>query len=269
MIDLFHLYPFYPSLKLKDRVVVITGASSGIGRELAFQFAAKGSRVVLAARTQLVLEQISHQIVQAGGSAFPVPTDVTKRPEVERLMQKTHDAFGRIDILINNAGVSPAVGPLMNVREEDVRTTLEVNLMGGIYGVWAAVPYMEKNGGEIVFVSSAVGKRGIPRSSAYCASKFAVQGLTESIRQELRSKNIRVITVCPPGVNTPFFVRNGRGDRRNFRLHPVDKISRMIVAACERETPEVLLTIDAKLLYYGNVLFPRFLDWITARVKGV
>ena len=121
----------------------------------------------------------------------------------------------------------------------------------------------------MVFVSSIVGKRGVPRSSIYCASKFAVQGLTESIRPELHRKNIRVVSVCPPGVDTPFFEKNGRGGRRRFRLHPVRKIAAMIVRACELETREALLTIDSKLIYWANVFVPRLVDWAAAKNKGV
>ncbi|MBV9080532.1 MAG: SDR family NAD(P)-dependent oxidoreductase [Elusimicrobia bacterium] len=250
--------------------IAITGASSGIGEELAFQFAARGCAVALAARRGDLLERHADAIGKKGGRASAVPADVTKRADVERLMERTFSEFGRLDISVNNAGISPGKGPLVDVSERDVRATFETNLMGYVYGVWAAAPWMEKNGGGLmVFISSVIGKRGIPFSAAYCASKFAVQGLTESIRPELKPKNIRVLNVCPPGVDTPFFEVNQRGRKRDFTLHPVSKIARSIVRACEREKREILPTWDAKLLAWASVLAPGAMDWAIARSKKV
>lgn len=257
-------------MDLNDKVVLITGASSGIGLELARQCARKGGRVVLAARSADVIEAEAASLRADGFKAFAVAADVSSRPSVEAMVAAAVSHFGRLDVLINNAGVSTANGTLMENDEKDVRFTLDVNLMGGIYGVWAAVPAMEKvGGGVIVFVSSCIGKRGVPLNAVYCASKFAVQGLTEAIRLELRAKNIRVLTVCPPGVATPFFAKNGKGEQRTHRLHPVDKIAALVVDACEREQRESLLTIDSKLLHWANVFFPGLSDWLIAKNKGV
>ena len=120
----------------------------------------------------------------------------------------------------------------------------------------------------LVFVSSVVGKRGTPFNSGYCSSKFAVQGLTESIRPELKKKNIHVLTVCPPGVDTPFFEKNNRGGGKRFRLHPVEKISKMIVKGCEAEKREMWLTMDSKILVLANMMFPKVLDWAIPARKG-
>jgi NAD(P)-dependent dehydrogenase (short-subunit alcohol dehydrogenase family) len=256
-------------LNLDGKVAVITGASSGIGKELALQLARKNVRVVLGARDLAALDGVVADISREGGSAFAVRTDVSKRDQVEALVNRAVERFGRLDMLINNAGVSNARGHLMDNDEADFRSTFEVNVMGGVYGVWAAVPHMRKRGGGIiVFVSSVVGKRAVPGSAAYCASKFALQGLTESIRLELSGENIRVLTVCPPGVDTPFFKNNWRRDRVKFRLHPVGKIGRSIVRACEKEKREVLLTIDAKAAHVFNFFFPRLTDWIIAKAMG-
>ncbi|MCB4756162.1 MAG: SDR family NAD(P)-dependent oxidoreductase [Elusimicrobia bacterium] len=255
-------------MKIKDKVIVITGASSGIGKELAFQLAKKGARVVLAARNVQALEEIAGQIEKEGGVALAVPADISQRFHVARLMQRTDIEFGRLDVLINNAGISHRPGIITEIEESDFRSTMETNFMGSVYGVWAAVPLMEKHGGGlIVFVTSAIGKRGVPRSAGYCASKFAVEGLAESIRPELAPKNIRVLTVCPPGVDTPFFEKNYRQDVRRYRLHPVQKIAHLIVKAVEKEKRGVLLTLDSKALYWANVFFPRLLDWVLAKVK--
>ena len=257
-------------MKIADRRVVITGASSGIGRELARQFAAKGCAVALAARNAAQLEANAKEIRDKGGRAIAVRTDVSRRADVEALVAVAVREFGGVDILVNNAGIAPASGSLLDNTEPDFRATMEVNFMGSVYGVWAAAPHMEKQGeGLIVFVSSIVGKRGIPFASAYCASKFAVQGLAESIRPELAKKKIHVLTVCPPGVDTAFFENNGRPRGHRFRLHPAATIARMIIRACESGKRELLPTIDAKLIYYLNVLAPGLTDWAIARARGV
>lgn len=257
-------------MELKNRVIVITGASSGIGKELAFQFAAKGARVVLAARNAAALSAHVKAIEGAGGTALAVPTDVTQRFQVERLAQTAFNTYGRLDIFINNAGISSAQGPVMDNQEVDIRATMETNFFSNIYGIWAAVPLMEKTGGgQLVFVTSVLGKRGVALNAVYSASKFAVHGLTEGLRLELQGKNIRVMTVCPPGVDTPFYENNKKGMKRTFRVHPVDKICALIVRAVEKEKREVLLTSDAKILYWGNVFLPDVIDWAVAKNKGL
>lgn len=257
-------------MDFNGKVVIVTGASSGIGQELAFQLARKKAKVVLAARNADALDKNTAQIRADGGTALAVQTDVSRRFQVEMLVQRAVAEFGRLDVIINNAGVSPAKGTILENSEEDLRKTMEINFMGCVYGVWSAAAQMEKTGGgQIVFVTSIIGKRGIPFNAAYCASKFAVQGLAESIRSELSPKNIRVITVCPPGVDTPFYANNGKSEKRQYRLHSAEKIARMTIAACEKETRELLPTIDAKLLHALNFFAPALMDRMIAKVKGV
>lgn len=255
-------------MKLKNKVVVITGASSGIGQEVAIQMAERGAKVVLAARNAAALKETADQITAAGGKALACPTNVAHRGDMERLTKTAFDYFGRLDIFIHNAGISHPDGPLTELKEEDVRRVMETNFMGGVYSVWAAVPYLEKTGGgQLVFVTSIIGKVGVPRNSIYCASKFALQGLGESVRRELAEKKIRVITACPPGVDTPFFKNNYRGTIQKFRLHPVQEVARAIVMACVKDKREILITMDAKLLHFLNSFFPGVMDWAISRFK--
>ncbi|MFN0117791.1 MAG: SDR family NAD(P)-dependent oxidoreductase [Elusimicrobiota bacterium] len=255
---------------LKDKVIVITGASTGIGKELAFEYARRGAKVVLAARSIPLIEENASLIVKSGGEALPIATDISQRDQMESLIKKSWDKFGRVDMLICNAGISPAKGSLLENDEKDIRNTMEVNFMGSVYGIRAVVPYFEKRGeGQIILVTSIIGKRGIPFNSAYCASKFALQGLAESIRPELMVKNIHLMTVCPAGVDTPFYSNNGKSENREYKLHSPEKIARMIVNACEKKERELLPTFDAKLLYWGNVYFPKFMDKMIFKVKKV
>ena len=148
-------------------VAAITGASSGIGKELAFQLAARGCAVALAARRGDLVEEHARRIRAAGGRALAMATDVARKSDVEAFMRGAFDAFGRLNLVVNNAGIAPATGTLMDNSEDDFRRTMDVNLMGGVYGVWAAAPLMERSGGGVmVFVSSIMGKRGAPRSAA-------------------------------------------------------------------------------------------------------
>lgn len=256
-------------MNLKDKVVIVTGASSGIGEQLAYELAKKGARVALAARNAEALNAHAAKINADGGKAIAVPTDVSRRFQVEALVRRTVSEFGRLDVMVNNAGISPAKGTILENSEEDVRATFETNFMGCLYGVWAAAPHMEKDGGIIAFVSSIIGKRGIPLNAAYCASKFALQGLAESIRPELKKKNVKTLVLCPAGVDTAFYKNNGKAENKQYRLYPADKIARMIVKAIEKEKREVLLTMDAKLLHWLNVFAPGLSDVAIAKVKGV
>lgn len=232
--------------------------------------AKKGGLLVLAARNENRIKDHVELINKSGGRALAVATDVADRSQVDRLIDRCIEAYGRVDILINNAGISPAKGIILENSEKDVRDTLDVNFMGGLYGLWAVAPYMEKQGGgQVVFVTSIIGKRGIPLNAAYCASKFATQGLAESIRPELKKKNIHVLTICPAGVATPFYENNGKGVRRGYYLHPVEKIARKIIKAIENEKREDLLTWDAKLLHILSFFLPKFMDRAIGKAKGV
>lgn len=257
-------------MRVEGCVAVVTGASSGIGEALAIELGRRRAKVVLAARNLSALERNAARVREVGGQALAVKTDVADREQMRTLMRRAWDNFGRLDLLINNAGISPAKGIILDNREDDVRATFETNFMGSLYGLWEAAPYMERAGGGVIaFVTSIIGKRGVPRNAAYCASKFAVQGLTESIRPELRRRNIRIVTTCPAGVATPFYSNNGKEERRGYRLHPADKIARGILRACEREQREALLTFDAWLLNTINNMAPSLLDAAMAKAKGV
>ena len=190
-------------MSLSNRVVIVTGASSGIGEATARLLAHEGATVVLAARRQGRLDELKSEIEGAGGTALAVPTDVTDRDAVQALARATLDAYGRIDVLVNNAGVMPLTF-LHNMRTDDWYQTIDVNLYGVMHAVEAVLPtMMEQKAGHVVNVSSTAGRRVYPGGAVYSATKYAVRALSEGMRQELGPKyGIRVTCIEPGAVAT-------------------------------------------------------------------
>ena len=188
---------------LSDRVAIVTGASSGIGEATARLLAHKGATVVLAARREGRLTELKAEIEGEGGTATVVPTDVTDRQAVQALAGAALDAHGRIDVLVNNAGVMPLTF-LHNMRTDDWYQTVDVNLYGVLHAVEAVLPtMMEQKRGHVVNVSSTAGRRVYPGGAVYSATKYAVRALSEGMRQELGpSHGIRVTCIEPGAVAT-------------------------------------------------------------------
>ena len=186
---------------------LITGASQGIGRATAFLLAQKGYDVVLAARQSNRLEAVALDIRAQGRQALAVPTDVTDFEQVNALVEKALDAYGKIDVLVNNAGIC-MTAPMAQTSLEDWQKILNVNLWGYIYPIHALLPhFLERKAGTIVNVGSFGGKMPLPNMSAYCTSKYAVTGLTETLRLELEPKGIHVCGVHPSVTNSDFLER--------------------------------------------------------------
>jgi NAD(P)-dependent dehydrogenase (short-subunit alcohol dehydrogenase family) len=188
----------------RDKVVVVTGASSGIGRETALAFGGAGARVVLVARRRDALEQAADEIRRAGGTASVAPADVTDRSAVHAVMRDTCEQFGRLDIVVNNAGVLiPAA--VADLERADLARMLEVNLFGALFVMQEAIHVMRQqaDGGTLVNVASLAGRRGVSPLGGYCASKFALVGLTEALRMELHGSALHVALVMPGIIETP------------------------------------------------------------------
>lgn len=188
---------------LRDKVAIITGASSGIGEATARRLAESGARVVLAARRVERLDALAADIEHHQGTALVAPTDVTDERSVQRLARTTLDAFGRIDILINNAGIMP-LSPISKLKVEEWDRMIDVNIKGVLYCVAATLPTMlEQRSGHIINVSSVAGRRPFPSGTVYSATKFAVRAISQGLRLELSpTKGIRVTDIEPGVVAT-------------------------------------------------------------------
>ncbi len=193
-----------PALRFDGKTVLVTGASSGIGRETALAFAGAGANVVLVARRAAALAKVASQARAAGVEALSVATDVTNPTAVAACFRKAVQRFGSVDIVVNNAGVLlPA--KVVDLDPADLQRMLDVNLFGALHVLQAAVKQMQKqdSGGHIVNVASLAGRRGFSPLGGYCASKFALVGLTEALRTELMGSNVGVSLVLPGVIDTP------------------------------------------------------------------
>jgi short-subunit dehydrogenase len=200
-------------MEISGAVVVITGASAGIGLAAARRFAAEGAKVVMAARSAEVLDKVAQELRQQGCDALAVRTDMRSQAEVNRLIDTTFDHFGRIDILVNNAAQSVA-GTVADVSIDDLRQIIDLNILGPLYAMQAAIPKMRASGGGLILnISSMVSKMQIPGLAGYAASKAALNMLSDTARRELESDNIRVITVYPRLTATDFG-KNALGNRQ-------------------------------------------------------
>jgi NAD(P)-dependent dehydrogenase (short-subunit alcohol dehydrogenase family) len=190
-------------ISFAGRTVLVTGASSGIGRDTAIAFAAAGSNVILVARGAKALAEVATSVRKLGAKAMAIPTDVTKGPAVAECFAKAARRFGAIDIVVNNAGVM-IPSKVEDIREEDLKAMLGVNLFGALHVMQQAVKVMRRQRhGHIVNVASLAGRRGFSPLGGYCATKFALVGMTEALRMELGGEDIHVSLVMPGVVDTP------------------------------------------------------------------
>jgi 3-oxoacyl-[acyl-carrier protein] reductase len=192
----------YTKVGLEGQTALVTGAGRGIGRTIAMALASKGARVFLAARTASELEATSDEILEQGGDAVAVPTDLAKEADIRSLFERIRTRGGRLDILINNAGVG-IYGPLVDFSPEDFDTVMRVNAKAAFLCCQEALRLMiPREKGYIINISSVVGFKGYPNQAAYTASKHAILGLTKSLAAETQSKGIRVSAILPGGVHT-------------------------------------------------------------------
>jgi short-subunit dehydrogenase len=247
---------------LRGKVAVVTGASSGIGEATARELASRGASVVLASRAMDKLEALRREISASGGLALAVETDVSDRDSVDAMVGRSVGELGSLDVLVNNAGLGLS-GRIAEVRAEDVRHVFEVNAIGPLNCIQSALVHMGE-GGRIINVSSVVGRRAIPKVGAYCASKFALNALSDALRVEVAGRGITVTSVYPGTTSTSFREnsRRTRDEKRGWRPKGVtpDKVAQKIADAAERGPRDVYVTLPDRLFIAGITLFPGLAD---------
>jgi short-subunit dehydrogenase len=254
---------------LGGRVALVTGASSGIGAATARELARRGARVALFARRKDRLESVAGEIRRAGGEGLVVAGDVTEPATVRAAVGGALQAWGRVDLLVNNAGVGFAA-PFEAVTAEELRRLMEVNLVGVLTATQAVLPVMRRQGrGHVINVASIAGRRGAPFRSAYNATKFALVGLSEALRLELRGSGIHVSLVHPILTESEFHRAEVRKveTRRVGPVQSAERVARAIARCARRPRPEVYPYPPARILAVLSVLAPGVTDWLIARFR--
>jgi len=256
-----------------EKVVIVTGASSGIGKQLAVQLARNGARLALAARNEKKLEHVAKECHQRGAQALVIPTDVTQQLQCENLIKHTVEAFGSIDTLINNAGIT------MCERFDEIHDLrvmeqiMGVNYFGSVYCTYYALPYLKKTSGTIVGIASLTGKTGVPTRSFYAASKHAMAGFFDSLRIELTDSGVRVTMVYPGFVATEVrkraFGTNSTSSRRNPPNEPdvmtAETCAELILNATAQRKRELVMTFRGRLGVWLKLIAPGLTDRIARR----
>lgn len=246
----------------------ITGASSGIGAEIARQLAADGANVVLAARRAERLADVEAEIKANGGQALSVSCDVCDRASIDAAMDAAREAFGGIDLVLANAGFGVS-GPFQRLNTEDFQRQFDTNVFGAIDTVYAALPDIIERKGRIGLVSSIMGHFSAPAFSAYCSSKFAVRSLAECMYYDLADSGVSVTCIAPGIVASEIRKVNNQGELVGKRdpvpdwlIMPTDTAARQIINALYKRKPDVTITFHGKLILFLHSHFPRFFRFV-------
>jgi short-subunit dehydrogenase len=258
-----------------DQVVIVTGASAGIGKALALRLAGQGAKVALAARRAVRLEQVAHECCTLGAEVLAIPTDVSDEAHCMSLVRKTVAEFGRLDMLINNAGL--AASALFDEFPDLglFKHTMDVNFFGVVYCTYHALPHLKRTKGRIVAISSLGGKAALPYNTPYIASKYAMHGFFDALRMELQQHGVSCTVVCPSWVATEFHEaqmdKNGvpRGPRgRAFytkRTMSSDRCAMLTLKAAYHRRRELLMAPGA-LAVWLKVIAPSLIDWLAIKL---
>ncbi|MBX7259797.1 MAG: SDR family NAD(P)-dependent oxidoreductase [Candidatus Hydrogenedentes bacterium] len=261
--------------RFEGQTVFITGASSGIGAELSRAFAREGANVALAARRADILRANVEAIHQEGGRALAVACDVHDRASLDAAVAATVEAFGGIDVAVANAGFGVS-GAFWKLTPDDFRRQFETNFFGVLNTVYAVMPHLEKSKGRLGLVSSVLGRLGAPATAPYCASKFAVCGLAESLYFDLAEKGITVTCINPGIVASNIRMTGNDGVLREGRpdpapawiIVPTDRAARAIVTALYRRQFEAVITGHGKAAAFFARHFPRTTRWLMRASTG-
>lgn len=253
--------------KLQSKIIIITGASSGIGRALALETGKRGAKLVLGARSKEKLDELSVELKKQSVEHIVVKTDVSEENDCKNLIISAVDKFGGIDVLINNAGISMRA-LFKDLDLEVIRKLMDVNFWGTVYCTKFALPYLLEAKGSVVGVSSIAGYKGLPGRTGYSASKFAMHGLLETLRIENLKTGLHVLIACPGFTssnirNTALAAdgsRQGESPRDEGKMMSAEEVAQHISNAIEKRKKQLVLTGQGKLTVTLNKLFPYFMD---------
>ncbi|RLD48320.1 MAG: short chain dehydrogenase [Bacteroidetes bacterium] len=255
--------------KFRNKIIIITGASSGIGKACALEFARQGAKVVLAARTESNLKKVETEIIKSGGEAYSIKTDVRKIDDCKNLIDKTIKKYKKIDILINNAGIS------MRASFEDlnlsvIKELMDTNFYGAVYCTKFALPYLLKQKGTVIGISSITGLTPLPGRTGYAASKHAMDGFLNTLRLENYRKGLNVLIVHPGFTNSN--IRNtalnknglaqGETPRDEEKMMSSERVAQIIAKAAHKRERDLILTNQGKLAVWLHRKFPGITDRI-------
>ena len=252
---------------MKDKIVIITGATSGIGLACAEVFGKAGARIVFTGRDRERMEKVKARLSTLGIEHMGYLMDVSDEPENQRLMEETLARYGRIDTLINNAGIS--MRALFDESDLDIfRKVMDINFYGTVYATKYALPHILKSKGSIIGISSINGHRGTPARTAYTASKYAMEGFFEALRTEVMKKGVHVMVVSPgfTGTNIRNVALNkdgisqGESPRDEGKMMTPDAVARKILRGLKKKKRDMILTTQGKLVVFLNKWFPRWMD---------
>ncbi|CAA9283254.1 MAG: Short-chain dehydrogenase [uncultured Adhaeribacter sp.] len=260
---------------MKDKVVIITGGSSGIGQACAFAFGSAGAKVVISGRNPQKLQETASALAAQGITHLAVQSDVSQLAAAEKLVQAAVEQFGRIDILINNAGISMRA-LFQEVDLSVIKQVMDINFYGTVYVTKFALPYILKSKGSVIGVSSVAGYRGLPGRTGYSASKFAMQGLLEALRTEVMHQGVHVMVACPGF--TASNIRNtalnatgatqGESPRAEEKMMSAEEVAARILKATRARRREVVMTAQGKITVFLNKWLPGLTDKLVYRVMA-
>lgn len=255
------------SVLFNNKVVIVTGASSGIGEAVAREFALNGSKVVLAARNENSLAKITTELISAGHDAIYVKTDVSVEEECKRLIEKTLEKYGTVDILVNNAGISMRAS-FDDVEMMVLHRLMDTNFWGTVYCTKYALPYLVKNKGSLVGVSSVAGFHGLPGRTGYSSSKFAMHGFLETIRIENLNKGLHVMIIAPGFTATEIRKHALNADGSEQGKSPLDEgalttpeyVAKWVLKGIRKKKRNKILTWSGRLTALFQRIIPDFVD---------
>lgn len=260
---------------MKDKVVIITGSTSGIGKACALAFGQAGAKVVISGRDKTKIQETENELIKKNITYLAIQSDVSKKEEAYNLVDKTIGRFGKIDILINNAGISMRA-LFQDVDLEVIKNVMDINFYGTVYVTKSALPYILTSKGSIIGISSIAGYRGLPGRTGYSASKFAMQGFLEALRTEIMHQGVHVMIACPGF--TASNIRNtalnangtqqGESPRIEEKMMTAEEVANKILKATKSRKRELIITNQGKLTVFLNKWLPGLTDKLVYNVMA-